>query len=512
MARLVKTIADTLIYLNIDTVHEDSSVESKKLKIGDIVTGLRYVSNSEVLSVSGKIIDIRYTFKRTSNYDTFMNNLKPISIIVDASTEYSSNVVTVPVNEIVEDEGVLTVERMRTSMDVELLLTLTYTDGTSVNQSLIVGDTITDAKIMTEPLQPDLEGDFTIVGFIFDATSTKVKINGIVVEDADARYEIPNAKIIKFVEATNATIDSPEDIVRALSDPTIPVVTLSIQKDIEFSEPIQIPAGKKVTLELGNSKLTVPAVAEGEKSAYLIENSGDLTINGGNVSTRGLINNATGTMTINGLTAVCEDFVGGATLTNNGGSVVINDCDFSTSYVGSVQEAKGVACIRNHGDLVINKGNLHSVNQRGYVIISDGNIDLTSDEITVAGAHGGLAVDGGTCHIAGGTYSSQNFYGLYVSNDDLTADVHVTDGKFIGKNYSVWCGSDDNESVDSVVYLEGGTYDKPIKDQNNVAPGAGCKVSGGKFKALDTAYIMDGYKLSDEADADGYYTIEKITE
>lgn len=511
MARLVKTVADTTLYAKITTVFEDGTETTKSLKVGDVVTGLRYVSNQEVLSVDGKITNINYTVKRNTSSSVYYNSITLTSLVIDASKEYESKIVTVPVMEIVEDAGVTGVERMRISHDVEYTMALTYTDGSTVNQSLVVGDTIVNAKIMTNPGEPDLIGSFTVTGFVFDPTSAKVKITGIILEDTEGTsYTVTTSKIISFVEEAKGEIQTYDDLVNILNDSTVSNVNLTITGDIEVAEPLQIAPGKVVVLNLDNAQMHVPSVADGEKSAYLVENSGDLTINGGNVSSRGIINNETGKLTINGLTAVCEDFVGGATLTNNGGSVVINDCDFSTTYVGSVQEAKGVACIRNSGDLVINKGNFHSVNQRGYVIITSGNIDLTSNDITVAGAHGGLAVDGGTAHVAGGSYSSQNFYGLYVSNDDLKADVHVEDGTFIGKTYSVWCGSDDNESVDSVVYLDGGVYEKPIKDQNNVAPGAGCKVTGGKFKSLDAAYIADGYALTPEADADGYYEVKPI--
>lgn len=510
MARLVKTVTDTILYANIATLFEDGTESVKKLKVGDIVNGLRYVSNQEVLSVTGKITNINYTVKRNASSATYIDNITLVSLIIDASTEYASNIVTVPAMEIVEDEGVVNVKRMKISADVEYLMTLTYTDGSVVNQSLSIGDTLTEAKFMTDPGKDDLEGTFTITGFIFDSTSAKAKINGIIVEDEDGdSYSVPSAKIISFVESANTTVDTYEDIVNVLNDPLVTKASITINKPIVFEEPISIPAGKKVTLNLDGAVITVPAVAEGEKSAYLFENAGDLTINGGDVSSRGMIN--TGKLTINGLKANCEDFVGGATLINEeGGQVIINDCEFTTSYVGAVTDSKGTACIRNHGDLTINKAHLASVNQRAYVIISDGSIDITGEEVILDGTHGGLAIDGGYASISGGKFSSQNFYGLYVSNDYLKADVHVTGGEFIGKTFSVYCGSDNNVSVDSVVYIEGGVYNHNIKDQNNVAPGAGCKVTGGKFAEPVTAeYIQEGYAITGEP-IDGYYEVYKV--
>ena len=73
--------------------------------------------------------------------------------------------------------------------------------------------------------------------------------------------------------------------------------------------------------------------------------------------------------------------------------------------------------------------------------------------------------------------------------------------------------SDDNEHVDSIVQIHGGVFDHPLKDQSNVAPGAGISVDGGKFKqVVDASYIAEGYICTADPGEDGYYEVVKALE
>ncbi|MGI6026979.1 MAG: S-layer homology domain-containing protein [Candidatus Scatomorpha sp.] len=69
-----------------------------------------------------------------------------------------------------------------------------------------------------------------------------------------------------------------------------------------------------------------------------------------------------------------------------------------------------------------------------------------------------------------------------MGEDPITAAVTVNDGTFVGKNYSVWIGSDYNNPVNSTIQINGGTYEKPINTQENTRENA-IIVYGGTFNA-----------------------------
>ena len=193
----------------------------------------------------------------------------------------------------------------------------------------------------------------------------------------------------------------------------------------------------------------------------------------------------------------------------NGGACIWNEADvtvkggtFTTEFVGTPSDEFGPGCLNNSGTALVTGGTFHNVNHRIYAIISNtGSIEITpaeGSEVKVFGAHGGLGVDGGTAVVNGGTYSSSDFYGLYVSNDGLGADpmqaaVTVNGGTFDGKSYSVWVGSDYNNPVNSTIAIKGGTFRKDLNRQS-VSRHNALQVSGGTFaKPVDLSYCADGY-------------------
>lgn len=516
MARLIRTDTNVVMTCNMATYKTDGSIIVKKLNVGDIVEGLRFVRDKKIVTVSGKIKQFVISAKASSSVtkDTFADDVKVNSIIIDASEQYSAKTVTVPAMEIIEDEGVEDVKMVRVYMSMTFEMYLTYSNGIVQHQSLQVGDILDNMVIMgAQPGQPDITGKFEVATFSYKPNSTATSVNNSITITAvnlkDENGKIASydyARFLSFEEIITEPVDSAEEIIALLAG-EYKYFDLTISQDIESSEPIDIPEGKEVVLNLGDSAIVTPEGLD----IFTIDNKGKLTINGGKFESRGINND--GDMTINGteVTTRNDATIGGGAIINHG-NMVIENVVAKTQYVGSTSDPKGPACMRNFGNVTIKRGVFESGSKRTYCIISgDGDVQIGEDAVvTVNGVHGGIAIDGGTATINAGTYISEEFYGLYVSNDDLTADVVVNGGKFDGANYAVWCGSDDNEHVDSIVQIHGGIFDHPLKDQSNVAPGAGISVDGGKFKQIvDASYLADGYVCETEPDEEGYYEVIK---
>lgn len=263
--------------------------------------------------------------------------------------------------------------------------------------------------------------------------------------------------------------------------------------DVNLTETVNVAEGKDITLDLNGKKITVYKDESAGRSLYAINNYGTFTlidsVGNGSITARGIQNLENGNMTVESGKIIACDTNGGACIWNEA-NVVINGGTFETLHVGSASDNYGVGCLNNSGTALVTGGTFNDVNKRTYAIISTGHIEITPAEgktVTVNGAHGALAVDSGTAVVNGGSYTSTDYYGLYVSNDGMGEDpmiaaVTVNDGTFIGKAYSVWIGSDYNDPVNSTIQINGGTYEKPINTQENTRENA-IIVYGGTFNA-----------------------------
>ena len=288
-----------------------------------------------------------------------------------------------------------------------------------------------------------------------------------------------------------------------------------LEEDINLTSTVEIEANKSIVLDLNGHKITV-AVNSGSSSDtrhyYAIDNYGTFTlkdsVGGGSITARGIENLGKGVMTIESGKIISQDSNGGACIWNEA-TLFINGGLFNTLYEGTSSDTYGPGCLNNRGSAVITAGKFESVNKRTYAIISTGDIEITPAEgktVNVAGAHGGLGIDAGTAVVNGGTYTSTDYYGLYVSNDGvgtdpMTAAVTVNGGTFSGAYYSVWIGSDHNKPVNSTIRINDGEFQKPLNAQENTREGA-IVVAGGTFSDLSALnYVVDGAKIKLSKDA-----------
>lgn len=289
-------------------------------------------------------------------------------------------------------------------------------------------------------------------------------------------------------------------------------VTVVLQQGVNVGKGLTIREGWNVTLDLNGKAVTTEYNSGNEKSAYAVSNYGTFTLKdaagGGKITARGVQNVENGKMYMQGGEIDACDKNGGAAIWNEA-ELTMTGGTLRSSYEGTPHDTYGAGCLNNSGTALVTGGSFEGANHRTYAIISTGTLTIRPAEgtpVTVNGAHGALAVDSGTAEVYGGSYASSDYYGLYVSNDDMGADpekaaVTVYDGTFTGKIYAVWIGSDYNDPVNSTLEIRGGRFNKPLNAQGNTREGA-IRVMGGTFMDKENAekYLAEGYELTDNKD------------
>lgn len=513
MARVIMTKYIPKFGFKIVNHLSDGTQEVNTFFKGDTIASLRYVKDEAVKSVSGKIVDIDIYFAKATNKvagnrkSYLTSDAKVVSVTIDHSTKNNSAVDVIDAREILDYEASEEVVKVSILPTVVVDFEVKLSDGSKSEATFEEGQKYYGMTLL------DLKGtevtdNYTVPAFAYTADAKgKGDIYGIIVDNGNVARAISFLSI-KTTGLTPVIIDDPEAAVEALTNIEEDAI-LDIRTDVEIESTIEIPEGVSVILNLNDNAIIVPEPVN-NRSLYAIDNYGDLTIEGGTISARGIEN--FGKMTINDIDLTNRDTNGGAALWNEG-DLVINGGIFKTTYEGTVQASSGPGCLNNRGNCTINKGTFKSVNNRCYTIISSGDIEIPDGtEVTVNGAHGGLAIDSGHAVINGGVYTSTNFYGLYVSNDGTgtpeKAQVIVNGGSFTGKVTSVYIGSDSGRPVDSIIDINGGIFNNKLVAQSNVIEGAGIKVYGGFFKEYVTnEYCAPGYICTDEPNEEGFYTI-----
>lgn len=210
MARLIKTVEGQLVQCRIDTLFADGSSTSKLIKVDLIVEGMRYVENGQIKTVSGRVCAIHTTCPKVTPtsvinpQNNFSKDVIVTSLEIDASQPHYSKIVTVPAREIIEDEGLTDVVRVTVSAVPRVLLEMSYTDGTVVQQDVIIGDSLYDVVVMTQPGKPDIHGDFSVSAFLYNSVNDQVNISGMYLTPISGGDTIcaEFSKIIRFEETS----------------------------------------------------------------------------------------------------------------------------------------------------------------------------------------------------------------------------------------------------------------------------------------------------------------------
>ena len=514
MARVINKTFNVDFFANVRTTKADGSTLVRTFKVGDVVENLRYIENEELKTISGRVTniickDVSKTLVSSNPVDTFSKDVIITRIVIDASKEYESSIINVNAREIVEDEGVTDVVHVDVYPTIAMSLTNTYTDGTSDTDEFTIGQTLRNDIIMnTIRGNGDITGNFVLVTISYIMKNSVLSVKSLILKDEltgkvisvtiDRIISIGEVgETIDWSKPVEVTTDNIADIMAY----AVPVAILAPAGDMVLSEAITVPAGKDIVLDLSGGNITSTGTA--------ITNNGKLKITGGKVTGLIAVDNTEGSTLIiedTEIEGTSQNQTGGAAIANFG-DMIVKSGTFVTNYEGSASDAGGNALIRNKttGNLTIESGSFTSKSLRTYAIISEGNVEI--EDVVIDGAHGALAIDAGTGKVTGGSFRSTEYYALYLSNDTAQASFIVEDGTFEGKTISVLVGSDENTGVDSAVQIKGGVFKNTLKNQANVNPGFGIKVSGGEFyEAFPEAYLEDGFVLNQNAET-GHYEV-----
>lgn len=267
----------------------------------------------------------------------------------------------------------------------------------------------------------------------------------------------------------------------------------TIKLDSNYSEPITLTAGKEIVLDLNNND-----IKNDEATPIAIAANAALTIKG-----KGTIE--------------CNKH-GQAPLTNNGGTLILNDGYIIRSID---MKGNGYYTLFNHGMTTINggiiscPGNFSSLIENGYYNYNStdpnvGHVEGVNAAEPILVINGGTIIndyttiktdDGGVTTINGGTIQGL----LYHVGKSLT----ITGGEFSTSN-----GDENiqivkyNEDLNVAnCYISGGTFET-AGEVNIIAKGnPTIEITGGKFnRQVPAEFIKAGYK---QTLIDGYYTVSK---
>ena len=263
-------------------------------------------------------------------------------------------------------------------------------------------------------------------------------------------YDDPAYNETPSVKVGGVTYGTIEAAVLAAEDGVATVVELA--SNIVVDEPVLVPAGKVVTLDLGGYTLSVAdaVTSRAENVAtYAINNHGTLTIKNGEVNARGIYN---------GYNPEGEP-VATAKLTIENGTY---------NALGT----NGGACVFNYGEVVINNGTFTSIG--GYSLNTQSGSKMTINNATVTGgvySVGELTINNGKIKTNRGGYT----HAIYHAGDTLT----IYAGEFEGNGNEVINAN----SSEALIY--GGTF-KKIEKTSYLLAGSKMVIYDGTFYAHES--------------------------
>lgn len=216
---------------------------------------------------------------------------------------------------------------------------------------------------------------------------------------------------------------------------------VKLSSDMSLTEPVSVPAGKSVELDLNGKTLSVPTNA-------LLANGGELKIANGTVASTGRIGAAIGggKLIIENATANSGDVAFQAT--GEGSELIINSGEITAQECGALVTTKG-AFTMNGGTItsidnaaIMGNGTVKPDNDQGHVVINFNGGELNCG-ITSAGysACGIYMPNSGELNVTGGVINVEKGCGILMRAGQLNmtaGEIHCADnsgveGGFVGK-------------------------------------------------------------------------------
>lgn len=520
MARLVNSKQTTYIKTVISTVFADGSIQDKEIGIGDIVTNLRYVLNGTIAKVSGKVTDIKYSAvinnyngTRDNYADNTATDITLKYLVIDASEQYNAKTITVPFEEIIEDEGVEDVIRMKYTPKLVLDMEMYYSNCSTTNSTIEVGDRLDNVRIMNpETPGDDITGTFDVIAFRYSTQGGKPIITSVVLKNVEDESNVVVAEL-KYVLGLNEiftfTATSAEEMISIFENVGVND-TITLAGDIDATSQALVLDGKTITIDLSGKN-----------------------ISGGNSATSGL-------KVKNGKVIIKDT-------SKTGGFV--STVDYSSTNSGTTLE------VSNGGELIIGYAKMNAVRedpvnkgQFGIGVMGNGKLTIEDCDITAGwyciSGNGARTTADSKIELMGGNYTSMVDFALYLPHPGTT-DIYG--GTFKGAagvitmnngNLNIYGGyfettgggdtgewSDGTSSVSPAVInvntrygdchlvISGGVFKTDGESALLVAGTAHTakiEISGGLFSSKpDNAWLANGCVCSEEPNEDGFYRVYK---
>lgn len=229
-----------------------------------------------------------------------------------------------------------------------------------------------------------------------------------------------------------------------------PEVEITLNDDLTVSEPISIPEGKKVVLDLGGNALGASGVA-------LYANGGDLVVSNGNVASSG----------------------SDAIAVRNGGSVTVDGADITSSRSNAISAKEG--------SITVNSGNIQS-QEAGLLGFKDSVITINGG--TVTGIDNGPVMGNGS---AAGSANDGTNMNVVMNGGTLIAHIqspgYIACGVYVPNTGSFTMNGGEIESDGAGIVMRGGQ----VNLNGGIIKAKGA--SGVKGKVGDSRIVVGPYAV-----------------
>lgn len=388
-------------------------------------------------------------------------------------------------------------------------------------------------------------------GALAGANSVGVGITGFSLKTvgtytAKLSYGSATVSFTYTVVAKANEVDSEADLNSALNAAD-EVIAVTLTGGFEITSPITLPENKKVVLDLNGKTLNV-SEEYGTDYVINIPSTSSLEIKGNGKFINEKIDDLEGLFNVDGELIIQngefidysqtfndDSYYGSLLMLNANAKLTVYDGTFKSlvkeghegPFGKSVLYLNADSTTKIYGGYFYNDSDDVLKPYGSYLVQSIGSLFVYGGQFD--GARGALALVGGQFDVRGGEFTGRKYYGAYVTGAKEIVNGIISGGKFIGKTSAIYTANGNidggNKKASSLV-ITGGYFES--ENPNNAAlyfgglSSGNLVVEGGYYKTnnknvflnLSTSGFCDfalaeGYELSEEPNAEGYYTIIK---
>ena len=245
MARIIRNEFKPKITLHINTIMDGDNIITRIINVGDVVENLRYVLNGEIQTITGKVVAINFKNKNVKRSYVDITRLRSYfaedviaeSIVVDASEQYASNVVTIPCREIIEDVDQENVVRMRYFLSYSVAAHVFLSDDLENSYEIAEGDDVIGMTYLYRGTEPTVNARYVAtiydeylnpVQYVFNCNEKVLKIDAIAVKSIE--------KVISPASDDNAI----NDLIAAAENGVVSLANGNFEEEVVVNKQVAI--------------------------------------------------------------------------------------------------------------------------------------------------------------------------------------------------------------------------------------------------------------------------------